>query len=394
VLGAAALIVGLVAAPAGASARTGPGAALCRVGGWPGGIGAVIARLLHLPPSACAPTTPAGPTVVATGLNNPRHLSFSRSGDLYVAEAGTGGDGPCIDSSDGSHVCYGATGSITEVTARGAQKRVVTGLPSLAATGGASATGPSDVDIVGDFGYVVSIGLGAPPADRADLPAGADFGDVVAGSLRRQPNSWRVIADISAYEDAHNPVDTKDSNPASVLRQGAHYIVADAGANTVLDANARTGAVKLVAALPNIPNVPEAEGGMQAVPTSVEIGPDGAYYISQLTGFPFPVGGSVIWRVVPGHAPQQYATGLTNVTDLAFGPDGTLYAVEITAAGLLSGNLNAGAVVAIAPRTHTQRIVADNLFAPYGIALRGGYAYVTTGSVAPGGGQVLRIPLR
>ena len=29
--------------------------------------------------------------VVASGLDNPRHLTFSATGDLYVAEAGRGG---------------------------------------------------------------------------------------------------------------------------------------------------------------------------------------------------------------------------------------------------------------------------------------------------------------
>ena len=29
--------------------------------------------------------------VVASGLDNPRHVTFSASGDLYVAEAGRGG---------------------------------------------------------------------------------------------------------------------------------------------------------------------------------------------------------------------------------------------------------------------------------------------------------------
>jgi hypothetical protein len=44
-------------------------------------------------------------SVVATGLNNPRHLSFSQ-GALYVAEAGTGGKGPCATGEEGV-VCVG-----------------------------------------------------------------------------------------------------------------------------------------------------------------------------------------------------------------------------------------------------------------------------------------------
>lgn len=39
-------------------------------------------------------------------------------------------------------------------------------------------------------------------------------------------------------------------------------------------------------------------------------------------------------------------------------------------------------------------LVAGGLFAPYGIALHHGSAYVTTGSVLPEGGEVVQIPLR
>jgi len=79
--------------------------------------------------------------VVAAGLNNPRGLNFGPEGGLYVAEAGSGGAGPCIINSNNVFVCYGATGSITRITLRGvpSQTRVVTGLPSLAAPTGAGA---------------------------------------------------------------------------------------------------------------------------------------------------------------------------------------------------------------------------------------------------------------
>ena len=64
-------------------------------------------------------------------------------------------------------------------------------------------------------------------------------------------------------------------------------------------------------------------------------GRDGAYYVSQLTGFPFPKGAANIYRVDPRTGRTNvYASGLTNVTDLAF--DGrTLYAVQISTEGLL-----------------------------------------------------------
>ena len=126
------------------------------------------------------------------------------------------------------------------------------------------------------------------------------------------------------------------------------------------------------------------------MPTSVVQGADGAYYISQLTGFPFEKGDANIWRVVPGQPATVYASGLTNLTDLAFAPDGSLYAVEIASNGLLNGPI--GALVKINPGSNQHETVVGSLFAPYGVAF-GRAAYVTTCAVCTGGGQVIKIEL-
>jgi sugar lactone lactonase YvrE len=143
----------------------------------------------------------------------------------------------------------------------------------------------------------------------------------------------------------------------------------------------------------SMPGGPTLPAGFpaDAVPTDVVRGPDGAWYVSQLVGFPFEKGSSSIWRIVPGHAPQKWATGLTNVTSLAFDEDGRLYAVEISANGLLSGPV--GALVRVKPHSSSHTVVAGGLFAPYGVAIRGSSAYVTTGSVLAGGGQVVKVHL-
>ena len=133
-----------------------------------------------------------------------------------------------------------------------------------------------------------------------------------------------------------------------------------------------------------------------AVPTDVVVGPDGARYVSQLVGFPFEQGASTIWRVPRGGDPEPYATGLTNVTSLAFAKDGTLYAVEIAANGLLSappGTLPVGALVKVQPGASEHPVVAGDLPAPYGLAIRRGSAYVTTDTFTPGGGKVVKIHL-
>jgi hypothetical protein len=382
-----------------------------------GGLGTAAA-------TSAAAAPPAAPSVVASGLNNPRHLTFAGN-RLLVAESGSGGSGPCIISSEGGQVCYGATGSITEVTTKHGtwrQRRVVTGLPSLAppaddaangVTKGGSATGPSDVDTFWGR-YVVSVGLGAPPTARnqgqatvsasssapATLPKG--FGTLLLTGGDRGP-WWRhqrheqlhVLADIAAHEQATNPVDDPDSNPAALLRVGASYVVADAGGNSIVSAGL-FGRVRTIASFPDqMVQAPGAPAGvlmpMQFVPTSVARY-RGHLYVSQLTGYPFPQGGSTVWRLdAAGHA-TPYATGLTNVTDLAFAPDGTLYAVEISAGGLASTG-PIGALVRIPAGGGAAQTVAGGLFAPYGLALHRGSAYVTTGSVLPGGGEVVRIPL-
>lgn len=344
-------------------------------------------------------------TVVASGLDNPRQLSFNGKGDLFVAEAGTGGSGPCFPGPEGGDVCFGKSGAITKVTMKGKhkghQQQVLTKLPSLANEGtGEQAIGPTDVLVKGSNQLIFTVGLGADPAVRDAAPGLKQLGTLRSGKVGGKSST--LVADIAKHEARNNPVhpdQEPDSNPAGFLRDGSKYVVADAGANDLVGVSKKgktsTQAVfqdQLAFAPPFLGLPPGTQIPAQAVPTSVVKGPDGATYVSQLTGFPFEQGLANIYRVNKHGKVTVYASGLTNVTDLAFGRHGVLYAVQISSEGLLTGPI--GSVVAI-PKgggdSHT--VVADGLFAPYGIALKGNTAYVTTGSVAPGAGQVIAIRL-
>ena len=347
------------------------------------------------------PGSPPGTqTTIATGLDNPRQLSFTPWGELLVAEAGKGGDGPCRPSPEGGTECFGASGAVTKIDSRGRQSRIITGLPSFGGEGtGASAIGPSDVLAVGR-NIAILIGLGTNPANRNGLPApGQQMGTLI--QTTKNYSTFRTIADIAAFEAKKNPIDDPDSDPVGMLYDNGHYVVADAGGNTVLSAN-KGGNIRLLAkfadlmvdAPPFLGLPPGTQIPMQAVPTSVAAKDhDGAYYISQLTGFPFPTGAANIFKIDRKGTVTTYASGLTNVTDLAF--DGrNLYAVQISTQGLLNGPT--GSVVKVkpggtAPADHTT--IAGDLFAPYGIAIKNNNAYVTIGAVAPGAGQVLKIQL-
>jgi hypothetical protein len=360
----------------------------------------VVASLVAIPVAPAAADPDRGsqhsPQVVATGLNNPRHVRWS-SGGLYVAEAGIGGDGPCIPGGEGPDAppnCYGKSGSITRIKNHD-QRRVVKGLPSLAPEGGTNALGPADVRVHGKS-YVAALGLGANPTEARALlaPKGQKLATVVAGRFGHR--GLRVVADIGAYEASANPDGAQfDTNPVALLESRRGLFVVDAGGNALLKVK-RPGQVRTVAIFPATEVTSPPPGfppTMDAVPTAAAYGPDGAIYVSQLTGFPFPVGGASIWRVVPGQAPTKYVTGLTNVTDLAFGKDGSLYVVQIADTGLLDQN-SKGSVIRIPAGGVGPRVkIAEGLMAPYGIALHGHSAYVTTCSTCAGGGEVLRVPL-
>ena len=334
---------------------------------------------------------------VATGLDNPRGLAFGPDGHLYVAEAGRGGDGPCFLGPEGPS-CFGLSGAVTRINLnRGAQTRVLTGLPSYAADGtggtpeGSAAIGPMHVAFSGLSRYV-TFGLGADPALRDQLPALTDMARVVRAQFMQ--NAWQNVADIGDYEAAVDPnADGPDSNPNGMIATGAGQVLADSGGNSLLAVD-RRGRISTIATFPNrdVPGPGGAPFSMDAVPTSVVTGPDGAYYVSQLTGFPFPVGGANIYRVVPGQAPQVWASGFTNVVDLAFARNGDLLVVEIATNGILSGDFT-GALKRVATDGTVSTIMSDGLFAPYGIAVQGDNAYVANCGICAGDGEVLRIPI-
>jgi hypothetical protein len=75
---------------------------------------------------------------------------------------------------------------------------------------------------------------------------------------------------------ARNRTD-KNPNPYAVLAlTPTHAIAVDAGGNTVYDVNGSS--LKLLAVIPKLPN------GAQSVPTSIALGPDGAYYVGEFGG--------------------------------------------------------------------------------------------------------------
>ena len=227
----------------------------------------------------------------------------------------------------------------------------------------------------------MTFGLGGGPAYRTALgEAGAALGTVVRMSASGQ---WKVEADLLAYEIAKNPAGgIVDSNPFGSLAVPAGCVVTDAGSNTLLGVETN-GKIETLAVFPSRP-----DASTDAVPTGVVIGPDGAYYVGQLTGVPFAAGAANVYRVVPGQAPTIYRAGFKTITDIAFGPDGSLYVLEVASGPFLS---MPGRLLRVDANNNRVPVITG-LDRPTSVAIGpDGAIYVTNNSISAGGGEVIRL---
>lgn len=354
-----------------------------------------LGRLSCAMAMSLALAAPAGAQFVdtlASGLSNPRGIAFAPNGDLFVVEMGVGGPGPCIKSPvfPFPDRCFGPTGALTRIAPGGVPgfERLVTGLPSLVLATGAAEGGPADLSFHGMVAYV-QIGFGGDPAQRALLgDAGALFGSL----LQVQPNGkYRPLVDIADHEVRNNPYGGPiDSNPYGVLALPGRRIIADAGANALIE-SAANGRTRTLAVLP------AATGGRDSVPTSVTEGPDGALYVGQLTGFPFWQGTSSILRLASdGSSTEVYASGFTAVVDLTVADDLTLYVLEVARGQVPpfpppNPGLGASRLVRQCPGG-AREVLLDGLSFATGVALGpDGAVYLTNNGTSPNAGEVLRL---
>jgi hypothetical protein len=297
-------------------------------------------------------------------------------------------------------------------------------------------TAPDGSFLVSDVGSgIIEIrkGSGSPVAQ---LPGATDVaaigrGDMVAltsvpfggdGHLYRvSRGAVRDLADLFAFEATVNPDGGAiDSNPFNVaVDNGGLIIVADAAANA-LSAVDQQGHIDWIARLPDevvptdnakalagCPGSGDPLCGLppaipaQAVSTSIAIGPDGYYYAGELKGFPAPTGRSKIWRINPsarhvtcGASPdcQEFASGFTSIVDLAFGPDGTLYVVELDEASWFAvetGQPTGGSVDACNISTGACTQIATGLFIVTGVTVgKDGRVSVLINGLIPGAAAI------
>ena len=327
-----------------------------------------------------SPAARATTTVVMSGLDSPRGLAIGPEGALYVVETGHGGVGPCSVLRNINY-CLGASGAVSRWF-HGEQDRVLEGLPSLIGANG-DVAGPARLSFQGRGSGFLTIGFGGPSAAKANFgPGGA-----LLGTLVKFTPGGRVLleADIRDNEGRNNPDHGIDeSNPFGVLAGPGETLVTDAGGNALLRVEAN-GDISTVATFPSRVNGRSTD----AVPTSVAIGPDGAYYVSELSGSPFLTNAARIYRVVPGQAPVVYQSNFTTAIDLKFGPDGSLYVLEHSSGPMFFGGV--GKITRITS-AGVRSTVVTGLDRPTSMVIdNDGTIYVINHGISMGAGEVLKV---
>lgn len=383
-------------------------------------------------------------TTIVSGVSNAREVSFGPDGSLYVAEPGIGGNGNCQPSPSTlfQPICEGKTGSVVKVAPDGKQSRIFQNFESLAEqpTGNQGA-GPASLqfDSYGNA-YLLTGYAGFPGnRDKATLELSskypipeaqlATFPPSKPEDVLNTPQLARLykadlntgeltsIFDFATNEIVNNP-DGGDvvTNPYDLTISGHTAYVTDGGGNAAYSIDLGSGNAEATAipknfidkavvegALPPGASIPpglleEKDGklGLQSVPTGGAIGPDGAFYVGEYTGFPYPEDKSRIFRIADDGNPEVFAEGFNAISDLTFDKDGNLLVLQFSDQSQLTGDLTKlpGSLIQLAPDgTRTTLVAAgEGLESADGITIGpDNQIYVTTRGVGPENGSVVRV---
>jgi SMP-30/Gluconolactonase/LRE-like region len=251
--------------------------------------------------------------VVASGLTNPRGFGWGPDGQLYLALAGWGGDTK-IAAAPGFTASIGLSSSVVTV-ADGCTTPLVRGLVSAKWEEAGWVWGAMDVAFLDGDPYVLVSGAGptwASPTSRSGV------------FKLNSDGTMTLVADLTTWKPEHPP----KSIPPDYNADGSLFDLEAAGDSLYL-ADAVGGQVLKVTPAGEISIVADLSEG-HPVPTGLAVADDGTVYVGYENAIPYPNGSSKVSKIAPDGAVTDAWTGLTRVSDVVLGPDGALYAAELS----------------------------------------------------------------
>ncbi len=242
----------------------------------------------------------------ATGLAGPMGIETDNQGNVWVSESGTA-------TPDASMNTHNNNGKVIVITPDGKKHDAIINLASYANVHSGELQGTVHILRDGGILYVLS-GDNLYGADVSKFKPGDAPLD--AGSLPSEDIA-AVISQISP--ESNNP--EHDSHPYNLTKgPGGDLYIVDAGANAIVHRKGLND-YSILAEIPATPN-PSFPGlggpTVQSVPTSILY--DGSdFLVTTLTGFPFPAGEAIIYKVTATGNVSVYQKGFTMLVGMVEG---------------------------------------------------------------------------
>jgi hypothetical protein len=311
-----------------------------------------------------SPALSSGLTVVLGGVTNPRGFGWGPDGTLYLALAGSGGEA-FFPIAEGYSVSTGLTSSVVSV-ADGCATPVVQGLVSTLWEEMGWLWGAMDIAFLDGEMYILLSG------------AGPTWGSPSASSgvfRRTDDGTMTLVGNISTWLAEHPPA----LIPPDYSTDGSLFDL-EATSDALLISEAVGGQIIRV--------TPEGEMSTLAdlseqhpVPTGIAVDAEDNAYVTFETTPPYADGSTKVVKITPEGEVSDFWTGLTRVADLAFGPDGKLYAAELSTNNTESFPFvlpNTGRIVRQSG-PDTLEVVAEGLDFPVGLGFDANGALYVTG---------------
>lgn len=275
-------------------------------------------------PPVATPATAAVETV-ARGLANPRGFAFAPDGTLRVAIVGAPGRNAGVVAIE-----------------KGCPRVLLGALPNSRVAFGLA--GVADVAFVDDILYALMAG--------GNIDGGAEHNGLYRVDAA---GAATLVADVSAFIRDH-PVNARprdydtDGQPFALLPMGSGFWATEGNSGQLFQLGL-DGSVRRVADL----------SADHPIPTGIAPAPNGGAYVALFGHAPYAEGASRVVQVDAGGRVSDVWTGLTLVTSLAIGPDGSIYALEM-ATGIDVNDPNSitpgtGKVVRRTPDGRTEDVV-------------------------------------